>query len=56
MSNVNLLPGYGIVTETDTKQNLLPGYGILNETFVTASTSTTAASTVIPTLLLMGVG
>lgn len=33
MPNNNLLPGYGIVQETDTKQNLLPGYGFVNETF-----------------------
>lgn len=39
MANSNLLPGYGIVQEIDSKQNLLPGYGIVFETIVAASGS-----------------
>ena len=35
--NANLLPGFGIVVETDTKENLLPGFGIANESFAAAA-------------------
>lgn len=34
--NVNLIPGFGFVQETATKQNLLPGFGFVNETVAAA--------------------
>lgn len=51
MAYSNLVPGVGIVQETDAKSNLLPGRGIIQETFV----ATPPASGGVYSLLQAGV-